>query len=453
MLQSGVVATGTNPMSTLSILMANYNYAYYVGGALRAILEQSYQPLEVIVIDDGSTDNSVEIIREFERRYPIVRLYCNERNCGVVPTANRALSLASGDYVYCAAADDRVLPGFFEKTMSLLAAHPRAGLCCSDPATFDHTGIINENPNRWSHGPCYMSPESLADVLKGGFIAGHTTIAKRSAMLEFEGFRADLKWACDWFLWLAIGFRYGVCYVPEALASFRRNPGSFSAVGERDREQQAEVLTRLLGIVRSPEHRDLLPYFARSGVFHHFGIQLPQLILSRPEHWNIETLMLLLFPLHEWSARMASDQNRLQANIKLSLQRLVPWVIDQCRRENTQRVSIFGCGSHTAMMLPLWQAAQGPAVERIIVTDPKDTWEFMGLPVTAVKDYRPMPGEGIVLSSYPFEAQMAETCRNLWPGTPYYPFYHPRPGQKSAAEPEPLQGNPVAAQTSEGCRG
>ena len=244
-------------MSTLSVIMANYNHAHLVGGALRAILAQSRPPDEIVLIDDGSTDGSIDVLREFEAKHSIIRLYRNDKNRGAVFTANRALALGSGDYVYSAAADDRVGPGFFEKTMQMLEKHPDAGLCCSDPATFDHTGFISMDERRFSDHPCYLSPESLAAILKGGFIAGHTSIVKRSAMVEMGGFRSDLEWVCDWFLWLAVGFRYGVCYIPESLAAFRRNADSFSAVGERDRERQAKVLTHLLA-GRDPPRRQQL---------------------------------------------------------------------------------------------------------------------------------------------------------------------------------------------------
>ena len=422
-------------MSTLSVIIANYNHAHYLEGALGAILAQSYQPTEIIVIDDGSTDDSVRIIHEFETRFPIIRSYRNDENHGAVFTANRALTLASGDYVYASAVDDRVGPGLFEHSMRLLSEHPEAGLCCSDPASFDHTGIIGGNPNRWSDRPCYFSSDSLAAVLKGGFIAGHTAIAKRSAMLEVGGFLPHLKWVCDWFLWLVIGFRYGICYVPEPLAAFRRRADSFSAVGERDRVQQAEVLAHLLTLVRSPVYRDVLPQFVRSGVFHHFGPQAVDLVLGDTKHWNLETLLLMLFPLHEWSASMASDQQRRRANVSANLSQLVPWVIEQCRQDNVERTVIYGAGSHSEILLPLWREAYGPPITRIVVTDPGDSWEFMGLPVSRASDYRPTPGVGIVLSSNTFECEMAEACERMWPETPYFPLYHSRDGSDSTIEP------------------
>jgi hypothetical protein len=88
---------GVLPQKTLSVVISNYNHARYLPVALQAVLSQSCRPMEVIVIDDCSTDNSVEVIEEFVRRDPIIRLYRNEQNQGVIFSTNRGLGLATLD--------------------------------------------------------------------------------------------------------------------------------------------------------------------------------------------------------------------------------------------------------------------------------------------------------------------------------------------------------------------
>jgi glycosyltransferase involved in cell wall biosynthesis len=121
----------------------------------------------VIVIDDGSTDNSVEVIEGFARKDPIVRLYRNEQNQGVIFSLNRGLNLAAGEYIIFSAADDRVCPGCFEKSMELLAQYPQAGLCSALLQLIGEDG----GDKGWIKSPvisktaCFLPPEKVLTTL------------------------------------------------------------------------------------------------------------------------------------------------------------------------------------------------------------------------------------------------------------------------------------------------
>src|SRR5205085_161186 len=115
----------------LSVMVPNYNHGAYLPTALDAILQQSFPPSEIIVIDDGSTDNSWEVIKRYQASHPKLRAYRNERNLGIVPTLNRGIGLVQGNYFFPTAADDQVMPGLFEKSLRLLVQYPQAALCCA----------------------------------------------------------------------------------------------------------------------------------------------------------------------------------------------------------------------------------------------------------------------------------------------------------------------------------
>src|SRR4051812_18986927 len=100
---------------TLSVVHANYNHGKYISRAIEAIVSQSRPPDEYIILDDGSTDNSVEIIERYAARYPYIQVVKNERNLGLMANTPRLLGMAKSDYLYTAASDDHILPGFFEK--------------------------------------------------------------------------------------------------------------------------------------------------------------------------------------------------------------------------------------------------------------------------------------------------------------------------------------------------
>src|SRR5262249_45368978 len=174
-------------LPTLSVLIPNYNHARYLTGVLTEVLAQSYRPVEVVVMDDGSRDNSVEVVEEFVRRHPLVRLIRNERNLGVVPCINRLMRLAVGDYLYFLAADDNVRPGFFEKSIRLLAEYPQAGICSTLTVRITEAGEIDgicPTPVI-SDRPCYVSPAEARKLLCriGFWVPGNATIYRRDALL------------------------------------------------------------------------------------------------------------------------------------------------------------------------------------------------------------------------------------------------------------------------------
>lgn len=279
---------------TLSVLTTNYNHGQLIPRAIEAVVTQSQRPDQYIIVDDGSTDNSVEVINRYAAEYSFITFIRNERNLGALCAIKDALDRATGDYIYAGAADDYMLPGFLKKAMSILAQYPQAGLCCSYPTSVDGVpGVIRENRLSWSDQERFFSPTELAEVINGGYIAGHTSVVKRSALLEAGGYLPELKWHCDWFAQLVIGFRYGVCYIPESLAVIQVLPNSYSASGTRDKQVQREVLHCLLRLLKSPAYRDVRPLFRRGKVMSHFGRELIDMVLKNPEHWDRQTIRLI----------------------------------------------------------------------------------------------------------------------------------------------------------------
>src|SRR5882672_7454995 len=171
-------------LPSLSVIIPNYNHGKHLPVALNAIFRQPVKPLEILIIDDGSTDDSVELIKNLVRQYPTIKFYQNEQNRGVSYTLNRGIDLARGEYAFFPAADDEILPGFLEKSLSLLAQHPQAGLSCTIGDWREvNTGLNWHMGVGMAHSPAYLSPDEMVKLEKRGrlFIPGHTTIMKRSA--------------------------------------------------------------------------------------------------------------------------------------------------------------------------------------------------------------------------------------------------------------------------------
>jgi glycosyltransferase involved in cell wall biosynthesis len=243
--------------------MANYNHGHYLTRALQSISEQSYRPLEIIVIDDGSTDNSVEVIQSFARNNPLIRLLRNERNMGVVYTANRLVEEAAGDYFLGTAADDEVLPGMFEKSMRLLAQYPEAGLCSTmskviDVSTGKETAMLPLK--NISERECYISPETALQWMRRreSWIMGNTCVYRRSALVAAGGFIPELYAFCDGFIQMVLALKHGACFIPEPLAVWRFATTGYAAGAESNLETSLKMWPHAAHLMRTT-YADLFP--------------------------------------------------------------------------------------------------------------------------------------------------------------------------------------------------
>ncbi len=280
---------------TLSVLMINYNHADFLPESISSILAQSYPATEIIVLDDNSRDHSVDIIQDFTRRQPHVQLVRKDSHEGIANNFNQLLERASGDYVYFVFAGDLVQAGFFDKSITLLSAFPEAGICCSDFTTFNsRTNGLVESWMGWAHEtPDYFSPDEFCEIIQGGYISTNTSIVKRTALLDAGGFRPELKWHSDWFALLTASFRQGVWHIPEQLVTLRLHESGYPAAERRNWLVQREVLEHLLGVLKSPNYRDVLPYFVRGSLLLHFGDEILQVAMKNPDLWDTETMMLI----------------------------------------------------------------------------------------------------------------------------------------------------------------
>lgn len=316
-------------MARLSVALTNYNYAWCVSRAIEAIVNQSRQPDEFIIQDDGSTDNSVEVIMPYVEKYPFIKFVQNEKNLGPIPAMQKVADHTTCEYMYGAGADDWVLPGYFEKAMDMFAKYPQAGLSCGNPCVYvRETGQTNEMELMWSDKAAFLSPDELAEAIAGMAVYGHTVIVRRDAFDEAGGFIPELKWHSDWFFCLVIAFRYGLVYFPEAVAvDNARRPGAYCFSGSSNWNQQKDVIANVFRLLKSPRFRDVLPYFIRGGVLNLFPYDTIKVVMSNPEFWDPESLLLIQHPLFTWNNRLVQLRNE---RAKIALERKVVSLIKKC---------------------------------------------------------------------------------------------------------------------------
>lgn len=270
----------------LSVVISNYNHADYIVGALESIYAQNYSPMELIIIDDASTDNSVEVIEEYLKKFNNARLIRNEKNLGAIANGNRLLQLACGDYFFWIASDDRIAPHFFEKTINVLSQYPQAGLCWVETVFINEKGQqIGEDRFHLSSKPIYISSEEMVEVLRKKMlhISGLNTIYRRTALIEAGGIISELKTYTDFFPILVMAFRYGICYIPESLVVCRLHQTQYSAQLLKDKKTHTEIIRHMLNLLNSAAYADVRPHFKKSLVLSYLFSPVIQVLASTPE--------------------------------------------------------------------------------------------------------------------------------------------------------------------------
>jgi len=231
----------------LSVVLPNYNHAKLVGRALAALLSQERAADEIIVIDDGSTDDSVAVIERIAAAAPAIRLLRNPSNVGVIATLQRGLEAARGKYVYFAASDDWVFPGFFALALRRLEADSDIGLFCGEAM------LVDGRTNRAFAVRPAVRPLMRAGRVEAGavqqllrssdnWILTGSAIFRRDCVIWAGGFDARLGSFADGFIARKVALKHGFLFEPEIVASWMVFPDSVSRKTALDLQRTKYIL-------------------------------------------------------------------------------------------------------------------------------------------------------------------------------------------------------------------
>jgi glycosyltransferase involved in cell wall biosynthesis len=164
-------------MNNVSVVVTCHNQGRFLAEAIESVLSQAYQPSEIIVVDDGSTDETAEV----SRRYPRVR-YVFQPNLGLAAARNRGIQEGRGDFFVFLDADDRLLPPALESGMEALLEHPECVFAFGDYRVIESDGaVLLEPPRRPMNGECYSA------LLRGNCIEMHATVIYRRSLFDEIG--------------------------------------------------------------------------------------------------------------------------------------------------------------------------------------------------------------------------------------------------------------------------
>jgi glycosyltransferase involved in cell wall biosynthesis len=227
-------------MPHVSVIIPAYNADAFIADTVRSALNQTYQDFEVIVVDDGSTDGTVETLTAFGRQ---VRVH-TQANGGVARARNTGVSLASGSWIAFLDADDLWLPHKLERQLA------------------DQTAPMSYT-NRFNFGARGEVPEVQSDVrpMRGGdlfvpllregnFITLTSVVIRRELFDTMGGFYTGLNGTEDWDLWLRVAEAHQIAYIDEPLVRYRFHAAGISRNYVRMSRERQQVITRALALDR-----------------------------------------------------------------------------------------------------------------------------------------------------------------------------------------------------------
>ena len=180
-------------MKRVGAVMPNYNHADMIPQAIASLQAQTRPFDEIIVVDDGSTDDSLAVITQLAAADPRIRLIRHGRNRGAVAALNTDLGATTVDFVHFAAADDRFAPRLVEVLLALLEAHPAAAFACAEVALIDRaTGhpLCLRPAVRPAHRARGFSPAESGRLLArmDNVMVSQAALFRRAPILELGGF-------------------------------------------------------------------------------------------------------------------------------------------------------------------------------------------------------------------------------------------------------------------------
>lgn len=230
----------------VSVVIPTYNASPFIERTLRSVLDQDFTELEVVVVDDGSTDNTTAIVEGFENRVRLIR----QKNAGVAAARNRAIAEARGDLVAFLDHDDVWYPGKLRRQVELLDSRPDVGVVYGNAQFIDL-----EDKRMWT----YLSPPRLhrgsvlVPLFLDCFIPLLTAVVRADLIAKIGAFSPRWHIAEDYDLFLRAAEVTKVDYVDGIVAGYRIHPGNLSRSYARRILEEQEVLTACLA--RDPSLR------------------------------------------------------------------------------------------------------------------------------------------------------------------------------------------------------
>ncbi len=231
-------------MPTISVIVPVYNGSVTIRETLESVLNQTFTDFELIVINDGSTDSTLEVIAQISD--PRLQTF-SYPNAGLNASRNRGIVRFSGEYISYIDADDLWTPDKLESQYQALQDNPKAGLAYSWTNCIDESSQFLRPDSRATFSGDVFAPMLLAYFLSNG----SNPLIRRQVLLELGGFDETLTSAQDWEMYIRVASRYPFAVVPKPQVLYRQSANSMSMNVRMKEAAATEVINR--AFAQAPE--------------------------------------------------------------------------------------------------------------------------------------------------------------------------------------------------------
>jgi len=243
----------------ITIVTPSFNQGRYIDRTIQSVLQQEYPNVEYIVVDGGSTDETLSVLKRYEGQLR----WISEKDSGQSEAINKGFRLAKGEIVAWLNSDDIYLPGALEKVGKYFAEHSDVMMVYGEGYMIDQSDAIKSR---------FPFTEPKFDLWKliyfGDYVLQQSTFFRRSVFDAIELLNESLHYTMDWDLFIRIGKRFRVDYIPEYLGAIREHGEAKTSVGGVKRFEEIRSIIRKHGVMRYP-----LSYF--NYMWDAYGKKLP----------------------------------------------------------------------------------------------------------------------------------------------------------------------------------
>lgn len=244
-------------MPKVSVIVPNYNHARFLRQRLDSILNQTFQDFEVIILDDFSTDDSVNVINEYMGKKDNISVILNGTNSGSTFLQwGKGIAQAKGEWIWIAESDDLAHPKFLE-TMLHYSAFANLGIITCESHIINEGGVVTGNTRSWTNRNegYYGTPKNGVEfcakelVITNLIPNASAVLFRNTALLKKINYTASKKFG-DWILWFGLLMKSDVLFVNEELNSFRKHGQNVTPTGQSYKLHKREVLDVLVGFAK-----------------------------------------------------------------------------------------------------------------------------------------------------------------------------------------------------------